>query len=229
MIIKCNTQILVDNFEYVTYVRGIIKNYNLENKKLEGLVEITGSYHDKEDNSYDFSKEEPFTIMFTNDHYQVRKVEIINLKTFEIVHSGIECHFDIKVEYDEYIEDENEFKETIIENESKIEEEITNKYEELLDDIFERNNNNENNIENSKPKENIIVENNISVVNNNESNKVSFTRIKERTQKINVFYITSESEIDRIVKNEQVGINNIYGNKLNKDYINKKRIIIEEK
>ena len=222
--IACDTQILVDNFEYVTFVKADIKNYLLEKSKLEGNVIVTGNYHDKEENKYSFEKEVPFTIVFSNENYMINKVEINNLKSYEIVHSGIECHFEITVTYEEYLGEEIELKETKIIDDNNTEEEITNQYEELLDDIFERNDekldNNEQAINSSS---------NLLVVNNEENKRVSFKNIKENTQKMNVFYIENENEIDKIATREEVGINTIFSNKWNKDYMSKKRIIIEEK
>jgi len=115
-------------------------------------------------------------------------------------------------------------------NDDDIEEEIKEKYDKLLDDIFnsreeEQNlnvvpNNNPNNKINKTQEINV----NVNKVNNN---KFSFLKFLDNKSTIRVYYPEKESEIETICKNENLSISDIYSDAYNKDFSEKKRIIIK--
>lgn len=217
---------------------AIINDYTFDNGFLNGDVLIKGVYRSNTSEEIDIEKIIPFTIMLKNNDYKIESVKINDFKYYDIVNNGVECFFQINVIYDAVIlksdnsietisGDDIDNKETLpamnevieeieIDNEKKedfdkedvVINEIKDKYDKLLDSIF------------------LNRENSVSLIDKKEN--VMLNKFVDSIGTYRVYYTKEEKEIEKICKEESVSINAIYNNNYNKDFQEKKRIIIKK-
>lgn len=234
--INSNAFVELNRLLSVIDIKAEVINFSLENNLLEGEVIISGKYLSDDMNSQnDFSKNVPFTVVFKDESIKIESIEIDDLKYQEIINQGIEVSFEIEVDYDSVLEDNDEKleeKETelevissdVLNNDvfdditSEIEEEnedieetkdkITESYNDLLDDIF---------IDDRKNLEVKELE--------KENNRVVFTKFKEVFSSYRVYYPKNDRELEKICSKENKSLDDVY--KTNSDYASKRRIIIK--
>ena len=111
-------------------------------------------------------------------------------------------------------------------------EKITQEYDDLLSKILDvRNDENINSNNNNKELELEEKELNIKTSLNNvniikDNNKVTFKNQTTTNNKITVYYVSKENELETISKERRISINDIY--KSNSDFEKTRRIIINE-
>ena len=130
-----------------------------------------------------------------------------------------------------FLEEKNTNDNDINENEIDDKENSKNNEESNNNDneaIIDENNNHDEEIDIYYQKHNkcINVDCNCKGVGNNEI--VSLRNIKEMTSTFSIYYPKTEHEIDKVCVSENVSLQTIYSNQLNKEFPKKKRIIIEK-
>lgn len=245
--IMCDAFVEIQNAIKISDVEATIKDYYFDDLTLKGNVLITGSYTkyeslDKEyDDTFIFSDEVPFTIVFKNSNYEIENISIKELNYYEVVNQGIKCDFQIVVEYDESkeieLKDESDkiIKEIINDNELDIQnssitadeiinnksiDDIKDKYDDLLEEIFATSK--RSSIDDKKLTDDIVI--NVKT----ETKGVDFSFIKESSGKYRVYYPKQENEIEKVCNLERISVNNVYAENYNKDYSKKRRIIIKK-
>lgn len=113
-------------------------------------------------------------------------------------------------------------------------EKITQEYDDLLSKILDvrndeninsNNNNNYKELESEEKELNIKTSlNNVNIIKDN--NKVTFKNQTTTNNKITVYYVSKENELETISKERRISINDIY--KSNSDFEKTRRIIINE-
>lgn len=240
--LKCNDSLELNNFNNLKTILLDVLSYNLIGNTLKGDVMIDGEYFIKnEDNPRGFEDIVPFTMVFRDNNLEIENVSIDNFNYDITEENIIKLYFEIVVIYSIVKKDnENNLEEEVIEvpveidqveeaskkiideenyvylNDNNItnninniitdtndlENQITKKYDELLDEIMS--------VRETKTKDNNLVVN----------------KQKTTYKSITVFYLDKESEIENISKERRISIQEIYKN--NDDFINTKRIIINE-
>lgn len=240
--LKCNDSLELNNFNNLKTILLDVLSYNLIGNTLKGDVMIDGEYFIKnEDNPRGFEDIVPFTMVFRDNNLEIENVSIDNFNYDITEENIIKLYFEIVVIYSIVKKDnENNLEEEVIEvpveidqveeaskkiideenyaylNDNNItnninniitdtndlENQITKKYDELLDEIMS--------VRETKTKDNNLVVN----------------KQKTTYKSITVFYLNKESEIENISKERRISIQEIYKN--NDDFINTKRIIINE-
>lgn len=240
--LKCNDSLELNNFNNLKTILLDVLSYNLIGNTLNGDVMIDGEYFIKsEDNPRGFEDIVPFTMVFRDNNLEIENVSIDNFNYDITEENIIKLYFEIVVIYSIVKKDnENNLEEEVIEvpveidqveetskkiideenyvylNDNNItnsinniitdtndlENQITKKYDELLDEIMS--------VRETKTKDNNLVVN----------------KQKTTYKSITVFYLDKESEIENISKERRISIQEIYKN--NDDFINTKRIIINE-
>lgn len=253
--IKCDAKVDLTGFVSLLNVSVETKEYELNEDTLTGYVGVKGNYiKDDIQNAYEFNQNVPFTVVFNNKDLVLKKIEIEDFSTNEIINHGIECNFDMLITYSEGSEPSQEKSEEVIETieiieedkendfiDNKDDEEIKNdileKYDQLLNQILDSRDDNflEEEIEEvfeeelNEPIIKELDEEKKIVIVNSTDNKLRpvFTRFSDNYTSYHVYYPQKESELENICNKEKVSIERIYQDKANKDFKDKKRIIIK--
>lgn len=232
--IKCDAKVNLNNFVNLKEIKCVVEKYLLENDTLEGMIKVSGTYiKDDLESVYSYEENVPFTVVFSNSDMEIDKIEIEDFKYNEVINQGVECGFDILIDYHEKVETEEVLVETendflAEQDDEELKNEINQKYDELLNEIIEgRNDNFLEEDEEEEIEKNISEESNVYICENREDNKVDFSNMKEKYSSYRVYYPKKESEVEKICTIEMVSLDKIYKEKANKDFQNKKRIIIK--
>lgn len=233
--INCGSFVELNKLLSIAELNGYIDKYELDENFLEGMAVLNGKYiQDDSGEFFDFKKEVPFTVVFRDKNVNVNTIDIVELNFSEVVNQGIETTFEIFVEYDIILCDEdNEFENEIAQNEdfiiaseenelieeidfdeikeefNEIQEEITKSYDELLDEVLL-----------GKNRDNIEI-NTIT----KENNRVMFNKLKETYSTYRVYYPKNEREVEKICGENNRSLDEVY--KSNGDYNEKRRIILK--
>ena len=243
--ICCEQKIELEKYKSLKSIDYEIDKYSFNNGELGGNVVVRGIYENNEFQDVEYIKSVPFTLMFKSSGYEIKELKIDNFKHYDVVNNGIECSFDIFVLYEmkiseesipniiskddvkeETIEkneekviktiekvdlnDDNNIIETIEEHSDDVCTDIKDKYDELLNNIFLNRE-----------------DNNFNILEKKDDGKLRL-KFDDKLDTIRVYFPRAESEIEKICRDEKVSINSVYDNDLNRDFQNKKRIIIKK-
>lgn len=251
MEIKINSNALVSLSKLVKLeeVKSKILSYKLKDQTLSGDAVIYGKYYKKDNKKgiseilVEFEEIVPFTVVFNRDSVAIESVEVEEFK-YELIEEGIKCSFIIEIEYDD------EFQEVPIEPSYELEEkeediyevlkemndeisEITDKLDEKLEEFFE-DRNEESYIEADEEEyiteEQEIIDNELIIENNNNiiTKKEGFIKNFKNEGKciISIYYTNSPSDIEKISKQENIGIDKLYKDNENTGFND--RIIVKK-
>lgn len=215
------------NFVKINDISAEIKEFNKKNDVVHGKLDVTGSYL-VEDlvNTSTFNEEVPFSIIFSNNDFEIIDIDCINLEYQTVDGRGIEVVFDVLVKYEDYAnektnEDVVEIPVVINDEPKKLEEfeEIKQNEEDRIDKII---------IEqlqicddNMPTEETIIDEVNIETTQND------VTLQNEKRRKIKICYYKDNSELDKVCSDQNVGIDKIFNDNKNTDFVKYRRVIIK--
>lgn len=251
IIVDCDKRIELNDYSYIKSITGNILDFNQNNDDVKGNINLNIKFYDNSNTLKENNEIIPFDVTLLNEK-KIDNLKVVNLNYYEIVNQGIQCNYQIEI----YLVDKEEIKITETNNEEineletenedyiddvcPLEEEIKEKYDELLDEIF---NGAEENIEedikdNFEVVEEVVLESypkdvtfNINTNDRDtcdKSNRINFDNIKESFAKYIVYYPKEENEIDKLCNLENVSITNVYNSQFNKEFSKKKRIIIEK-
>lgn len=258
VIIDCDKRVVLNGYNYLNNINAVVNDYIYNDNLINGNIKIIIDYnHENELNTLE--ELIPFEVSLLNENLKdcdVEGVEVINFNYYEIVNQGLQCSFQIKISLKEKEESQFKIEDTIEKNisyndylndDTVIENEITDKYENLLDELF-----NEEELESGTVddqtndtiklidiKENLdddyLIKEDKNLNINTSINErfakdecLSFRNIPERLSTYRIYYPKSENEIDKVCVTENVSLTNVYSNGLNKDFSQKKRIVIEK-
>lgn len=203
--VKFDDKIELKEFYALTDINYSISDAKQEDDSLEGNVIVSGNYYKSDmEEKNTFSKAIPFTVVFKNNDYHYSAVEVKNFTYSEIVNFGIECSFELQVEYDinSDIEDYQE----------DLKSEIQEKYDDLLNEIL-------------KTRDDNFLDDNISVIEAKDELRVDLSKLKESSTSYRVYYPNSDKQLEQIAALEKVGIDKLY--KSNSDYAKTKRVVVK--
>ena len=261
--INCDASVKLKKINGTRKVNCNVIDYKIQKDTLNGNIMIDGTYlKDDLDKEYEFSELVPFTVVFRDENFEVTDIQVENFNNNDIVNQSVDCHFDIVIYYEERNESkkekkvdkqEKEVKEEAFEEIKSSEEvtddqEISNKYDEMLQEILTGRKDNfleeieevvidkqeqilkeilsarveEEVIEipvEEKPKNNLSV----SLSKGKEDKKEPlFKELKESYQSYSVYFINNDKQIDKICKDNNLNINDVY-----EDYSKNRRIIVK--
>lgn len=248
--IKCDAKVSLKGLVNVVNVMCEVNEYKIDGNSLSGSVIIKGKYiKDDLHTQYDFSEVVPFTVVFKNEVKQIDKINVVDFSTNEVINTGIECKFDMYIEYQDNEKDDdgeviainsvnidNMIEEEKIDeiemtgkDDEKIKADINKKYDELLGEILESRD--DNFLEEELQEDDVFLEavdeKSISITNSKNETRPCFSNINDSYSSYRVYYPKEESELEKICNKEKISIDKIYKDKANKDFKDKKRIIIK--
>lgn len=216
------------NFIKINEISAEIKEYVKKNDVVNGKLDVSGNYlEDDLVKSHNFNEEIPFSIIFTSGDFEVIDIDCINLDYQTIDGRGIEVIFDVLIKYEDFsleekentVTDEDCSDENIIEipvlvNELDLEYEEIKKEKEIevdrkiieqLDQVFDHNPTDEEEV----------------TVDDKDEEKVEKKRI------IKVKYFNDNKELDNVCTDLNIGIDKIFNDNKNTDFVKYKRVIIK--
>lgn len=239
--------VMLDNFNYYEVVNnGIVcsfdllidYNMNIDESQIPNVL-----YNDESDieiNKHEELKEEITDNLF-NENIVDKELHIEEKENNGIHNENIlsqeNIANDINDDLDNDINESNIFddSESNINSDINIEKTIKEKYDKLLDNIF---NNRSDLMVDDEEKTSFEVNNSLeetkhNQININESksvkdNKFGFLKFLDSKTTLRVYYPEKESDIDGICKKENINVLDIYNESYNKDFSDKRRIIIEK-
>ena len=242
--ICCDASVKLEKMTNTAMVKCDVGSYEVNGDTLNGNIEISGKYmKDVMDEFFEFRDSVPFTLVFKDSNYQVNKITVQDFTSQEIINQGIECNFNILVDYSpreealvEVEEDEETHVEELIKKietetdlddevaDEEIKAEINQKYDDLLNKILESRDDNFLEVVEEEEEEKKVT------IKRSESNpdcKSVLSSFKDNYANYRVFYPAKESDIEKICRDQKVSIDKIYKDNKSTDFINKKRIIIK--
>lgn len=230
--ICCDASVKLEKMSNVMEVECNVGDYKVDGDTLTGDIIIRGDYiQDVIEEHHEFSEIVPFTIVFNEKDYVVEGITIQDFTCQEIINQGIECNFNILVNYipgvpkeEEEIDDiekiEVETEENIIEvSDEDIKNEIDKKYDNLLNEILE-----------ARADQNFLEKKENIKVRSNEVSSDCRGLLKQMPDNFisyRVYYTNKESDIEEIAKKEKISIDKVYKDNKNNDFVSKKRIIVK--
>ena len=98
--ICCDASVKLEKMTNVNEIHCDIENFTVKGDTLEGNIRISGKYiKDDMDNLFDFREMVPFTIVFKDRNFEINKIEVEDFNCQEIINQGVECQFNIVVDY----------------------------------------------------------------------------------------------------------------------------------
>lgn len=207
--IKCEHEIILNQFLKLENINYEVSSYTLKGDTLIGDVKIGGTYEKQGiDNvtHQGFEDLVPFTVVFRDENVKIMDIVVENEKEQQN-DLGLISSFDLFVIYElidkqeEIIEVPYEINEEIIKV-SNENENITEEYSKKLEEKF-------------NVRENVM-----------ENEKIDFRFLPENYQSIHVYYLNNEKEIESIANEKRIAIERVLKN--NNDFSQTRRIIIDE-
>lgn len=235
MEIKINSNALVSLNKIVKLgeVKSKILSYKLKEQTLVGDAVIYGKYYKKDNKKtvnevlVEFEEIVPFTVVFNRENVVVESVEVKDFK-YELLDDALKCSFVIEIEYnDEYhevpiepsyeLDEENENVYEVLKEMNDEISQITEKLDEKLEEFFEdRNEEHLEEIEKynvPNEEQEIELNDNLVIENNNIiTKKDGFIKNFKNDGKciISIYYTNSPNDIEKISKQENIGIDKLY-------------------
>lgn len=235
--------IMLDNFNYYEVVNnGIVCNFDLlidYNMNIDESQIPNVLYNDESD--FEINKQEEVKEEIT-DNVLDNKIEDNDMLTEEnenndMLNDNIVFQDNITNDINEssiFDDSENDIN-SDINNDINIEKTIKDKYDKLLDSIFNNRSDLMVDDEGKTSLEDInsLEDTKHNQININESkpvkeNKFGFLKFLDSKTTLRVYYPEKESDIDGICKKENINVLDIYNESYNKDFSDKRRIIIEK-
>lgn len=100
--ICCDASVKLEKMSNVMKVDCSVSGYEVNGDTLNGDIEIKGKYiRDVIEETYDFNETVPFTLVFKDKNYKINNIVVQDFTCQEIINQGIECNFNILVNYEQ--------------------------------------------------------------------------------------------------------------------------------
>ena len=209
-----NTFIKLKNASKISDLSGEIIEYNLNERELEGIFLVQGSYLKDDLNELTSFKEEiPFNIVLMEKEIDINDVDCVDLDYGLVEGRGVDVSFELLVEYSELEEEDTR---DVIKTE--VEEDAT---------IFDVNENTEEIKEEiTKEIERKLFES-LAYKEDNLPSETLVSKISEPKRSIKIVYYESDKDLEDICKKNNVSISEVFKNNENNDIDKYQRVIIK--
>lgn len=250
--ICCDASVKLEKMTNVMEVECVVGDYRVEGDTLDGNIIIRGNYiKDVLEDYHEFNEVVPFTLVFNDKGYVVTNISVQDFTCQEIINQGIECNFNILVNYtesdnvidleideveledieedikEEQDYDDNSIDEIEIETDEDIiavsDEDIKKEIDKKYDKLL-------NEILEVRKDQNLLEKNeNVAVRTHDVCSdcRAIFKNIPSSYTSYKVYYTNKESDVERIAKKENISINQVYKYNKENDIKEKRRIILK--
>lgn len=222
---------------------GEVIDYQIDKNEIKGLMGINGKYAKESlDETYTFNEEIPFNFIFKDNVKSVDDVDCVNLE-YEVVDSrGIELSFDIRLDYElEGLVEERsetqvepgvseESKEVIAETPEEVTppEVVTSLGERVEDEIEAPQE-----VETAKEEITKLIDNKLATTLSSKEDNLPqeesvFGGIEERKSTLRVCYFKTDAELEKVCKDNNVSINQVFKENQDLNINETRRVIINE-
>lgn len=222
---------------------GEVIDYQIDKNEIKGLMGINGKYAKESlEETYTFNEEIPFNFIFKDNVKSVDDVDCVNLE-YEVVDSrGIELSFDIRLDYElEGLVEERsetqvepgvseESKEVIAETPEEVTppEVVTSLGERVEDEIEEPQE-----VETAKEEITKLIDKKLATTLSSKEDNLPqeesvFGGIEERKSTLRVCYFKTDAELEKVCKDNNVSINQVFKENQDLNINETRRVIINE-
>ncbi|MDD7315634.1 MAG: hypothetical protein PUH11_07915 [Bacilli bacterium] len=222
---------------------GEVIDYQIDKNEIKGIMGINGKYAKESlDETYNFNEEIPFNFIFKDNVKSVDDVDCVNLE-YEVVDSrGIELSFDIRLDYElEGLVEERsetqvepsvseESKEVIAETPEEVTppEVVTSLGERVEDEIEAPQE-----VETAKEEITKLIDKKLATTLSSKEDNLPqeesvFGGIEERKSTLRVCYFKTDAELEKVCKDNNVSINQVFKENQNLNINETRRVIINE-
>ena len=222
---------------------GEVIDYQIDKNEIKGLMGINGKYAKESlEETYTFNEEIPFNFIFKDNVKSVDDVDCVNLE-YEVVDSrGIELSFDIRLDYElEGLVEERsetqvepgvseESKEVIAETPEEVTppEVVTSLGERVEDEIETPQE-----VETAKEEITKLIDKKLATTLSSKEDNLPqeesvFEGIEERKSTLRVCYFKTDAELEKVCKDNNVSINQVFKENQDLNINETRRVIINE-
>lgn len=222
---------------------GEVIDYQIDKNEIKGLMGINGKYAKESlEETYTFNEEIPFNFIFKDNVKSVDDVDCVNLE-YEVVDSrGIELSFDIRLDYElEGLVEERsetqvepgvseESKEVIAETPEEVTppEVVTSLGERVEDEIEVPQE-----VETAKEEITKLIDKKLATTLSSKEDNLPqeesvFGGIEERKSTLRVCYFKTDAELEKVCKDNNVSINQVFKENQDLNINETRRVIINE-
>lgn len=222
---------------------GEVIDYQIDKNEIKGIMGINGKYAKESlDETYNFNEEIPFNFIFKDNVKSVDDVDCVNLE-YEVVDSrGIELSFDIRLDYElEGLVEERsetqvepgvseESKEVIAETPEEVTppEVVTSLGERVKDEIEAPQE-----VETAKEEITKLIDKKLATTLSSKEDNLPqeesvFGGIEERKSTLRVCYFKTDAELEKVCKDNNVSINQVFKENQDLNINETRRVIINE-
>lgn len=222
---------------------GEVIDYQIDKNEIKGIMGINGKYAKESlDETYNFNEEIPFNFIFKDNVKSVDDVDCVNLE-YEVVDSrGIELSFDIRLDYElEGLVEERsetqvepgvseESKEVIAETPEEVTppEVVTSLGERVEDEIEAPQE-----VETAKEEITKLIDKKLATTLSSKEDNLPqeesvFGGIEERKSTLRVCYFKTDAELEKVCKDNNVSINQVFKENQDLNINETRRVIINE-
>ena len=222
---------------------GEVIDYQIDKNEIKGLIGINGKYAKESlEETYTFNEEIPFNFIFKDNVKSVDDVDCVNLE-YEVVDSrGIELSFDIRLDYElEGLVEERsetqvepsvseESKEVIAETPEEVTppEVVTSLGERVEDEIETPHE-----VETAKEEITKLIDKKLATTLSSKEDNLPqeesvFGGIEERKSTLRVCYFKTDAELEKVCKDNNVSINQVFKENQDLNINETRRVIINE-
>lgn len=222
---------------------GEVIDYQIDKNEIKGLMGINGKYAKESlEETYTFNEEIPFNFIFKDNVKSVDDVDCVNLE-YEVVDSrGIELSFDIRLDYEleGLVEERSETqvepgvseqsKEVIAETPEEVTppEVVTSLGERVEDEIETPHE-----VETAKEEITKLIDKKLATTLSSKEDNLPqeesvFGGIEERKSTLRICYFKTDAELEKVCKDNNVSINQVFKENKNLNINETRRVIINE-
>ena len=222
---------------------GEVIDYQIDKNEIKGLMGINGKYAKESlEETYTFNEEIPFNFIFKDNVKSVDDVDCVNLE-YEVVDSrGIELSFDIRLDYEleGLVEERSETqvepgvseqsKEVIAETPEEVTppEVVTSLGERVEDEIETPHE-----VETAKEEITKLIDKKLATTLSSKEDNLPqeesvFGGIEERKSTLRVCYFKTDAELEKVCKDNNVSINQVFKENQDLNINETRRVIINE-
>lgn len=214
------------SFVKINDISAEIKEFIKKNDVVNGKLDVCGNYLEEDlIKSNNFNEEIPFSIIFANSNFDVVDIDCVNLDYQTVDGRGIEVMFDVLIKYEDYTQDDQNIEEEktfveipVIVNDSNIDTDIDSDID-TNQDLYEQI---------KEEKEQVIdkqIEEKLDICCDNKPT-VNNDNI-DRKKVIKVCYYQDNKELDEVCINNNIGIDKIFNDNRNTEFVKYRRVIIK--
>lgn len=222
---------------------GEVIDYQIDKNEIKGIMGINGKYAKESlEETYTFNEEIPFNFIFKDNVKSVDDVDCVNLE-YEVVDSrGIELSFDIRLDYEleGLVEERSEMqvepgvseesKEVIAETPEEVTppEVVTSLGERVEDEIEAPQE-----VETAKEEITKLIDKKLATTLSSKEDNLPqeesvFGGIEERKSTLRVCYFKTDAELEKVCKDNNVSINQVFKENQDLNINETRRVIINE-